>query len=99
MFRASSAGVPEAKSVCCRRTGLAYTSLSFGLTFAVAVMWEGDCCQHHQCHTAPEIAYVEISSTFLEEQDIMSSYTDTGHDVKSKYHVECCKALGNRHKH
>lgn len=64
MFRPHQRRAPEAGSDSGRRTGLAYTSLSFGLTFAAAVMWEGDCCQRHQRHAAPEIASAEISHTF-----------------------------------
>lgn len=45
-------------------TGHAHTSLSFALTFAVAVMWEGDCCQHDQCYWAPEIASEGIRISF-----------------------------------
>lgn len=77
-------------------TGLAYTSLSFGVTFAAAVMWEGDCCQHHQCHPAPEIASVEISSTFLDEQGIMNTYTDAGYDVKIQTLCQMLHSLPER---
>lgn len=38
-------------------------------------MWEGDCCQHHQCH----MAFDEP----LEEHHIMIPYKGTGCEVKS----------------
>lgn len=60
------------------------------LTFAVAVMWEGDCCQHHQCHTAPEIASVQIRSTFGRAGHNEHWSMDTAYDVKSKQHVKSC---------
>lgn len=70
MFRPHQPERPGASGGCGERTGLALHILLIWLDLLrQAVMWEGDRCQHHQCHMSPEIAPAE---------SVMNTRTDTG---------------------